>query len=291
MDNAIKYLVNTKGIAKGRILFTLDCPAEDFLFVSVGDYDTIKQMPVPGSIKQRWRSFGIDEFHGELAQELVRRQAKKHQMVGLQNTDGDGITDQFDLKPNTPPNAEVDTHGRAVDTDGDSVPDYKDKEKLTPQSCFPVNSDGMGTCPEPPCCRMRGEDPIPALIPAAGCYIDSLPYIKFSAGTATLSKKAKFTLDSVAQIMLANPRCHVKVVSYGNYTYKGNQLSWDRVYTIVKYLIDAKGILNTHILFAYAQNGGDTNTVDLMPTREDGPNIVPAPHPVYSTLKYHKVDW
>jgi hypothetical protein len=32
------------------------------------------------------------------------------------------------------------------------VPDYKDKELLTPQKCFPVDADGVGNCPEPACC-------------------------------------------------------------------------------------------------------------------------------------------
>ena len=37
--------------------------------------------------------------------------------------------------------------------DGDGVPDYRDKELLTSQKCFPVNNDGIGTCPENACCK------------------------------------------------------------------------------------------------------------------------------------------
>ena len=73
--------------------------------------------------------------------------------VALPDADGDGVTDQFDLEPNTPVNAPVDSHGRAKDTDGDGVPDYKDKELLTPVTCFPVDVDGIGSCPEPACCK------------------------------------------------------------------------------------------------------------------------------------------
>ncbi len=78
---------------------------------------------------------------------------KRQSTLILKDSDGDGIMDQFDLEPNTPAGAEVDTHGKAVDTDGDGVPDYKDKEKVTLQQCFPADSNGIGICPEPLCCR------------------------------------------------------------------------------------------------------------------------------------------
>ena len=32
------------------------------------------------------------------------------------------------------------------DSDGDGVPDYRDKELITPASCFPVDKDGVGDC-------------------------------------------------------------------------------------------------------------------------------------------------
>ena len=70
----------------------------------------------------------------------------------LPDADGDGVTDQFDMEPNTPAGVPVDVRGVAKDTDGDGVPDYKDKELLTPQKCFPVDADGVGNCPEPACC-------------------------------------------------------------------------------------------------------------------------------------------
>jgi len=73
--------------------------------------------------------------------------------VVLPDADGDGVTDQFDMEPNTPAGCAVDSHGVSLDTDGDGVPDCRDKEKLTPQNCFPVNADGVVTCPEPECCK------------------------------------------------------------------------------------------------------------------------------------------
>jgi OOP family OmpA-OmpF porin len=58
----------------------------------------------------------------------------------LPDGDGDGVTDQFDLEPNTPSGCPVDSHGVSKDTDGDGVPDCRDKEVLTLLKCFPVNS-------------------------------------------------------------------------------------------------------------------------------------------------------
>ncbi len=43
----------------------------------------------------------------------------------------------------------VDTHGVSRDTDGDGVPDCKDKELVTPTYCQPVDADGVGKCPVP----------------------------------------------------------------------------------------------------------------------------------------------
>lgn len=65
------------------------------------------------------------------------------------DSDGDGITDQFDMEQ-TPAGCPVDRHGVSLDTDGDGVPDCKDYELITPTYCQPVNDKGIGTCP----CRM-----------------------------------------------------------------------------------------------------------------------------------------
>ena len=56
------------------------------------------------------------------------------------------------MEPNTPAGTPVDTHGVSRDTDGDGVPDSKDKELITPTQCQPVDADGVGKCPDPDCC-------------------------------------------------------------------------------------------------------------------------------------------
>lgn len=203
----------------------------------------------------------------------------------LPDADGDGVTDQFDLEPNTPAGAPVDSHGRAKDTDGDGVPDYKDKEILTQQSCFPVNADGVGTCPEPACCK-EIKDMLAAMPKPSTCAISSLPSVTFKAGSAKLSKDAQSILAGAAGQLQSNPTCNVKVVGYVSNmaSKKAQQLSWDRVNAVIKYLVEKQGVSEGRIIFSY-ENQGDANTVDLQPTTESGPNTVPAPHPQFRSTK------
>ncbi|BAV08600.1 OmpA family protein [Filimonas lacunae] len=195
----------------------------------------------------------------------------------LPDADGDGVTDQFDLEPNTPAGAPVDARGRALDTDGDGVPDYKDKELLTPQKCFPVNADGVGNCPEPECCKeLRDKIANLQLVPA--CSINNLPSLQFKSGSVKISKDGESILNSVAEKLNANPTCKVKIIGYGASDKRAQQLSWDRVNAVEKYLVEKQGISEGRLIFTYGQEG-DSNTVDFQGTTEEGPNSVPAPHP------------
>ncbi len=200
--------------------------------------------------------------------------------VVLPDADGDGVTDQFDMEPNTPAGAAVDSHGVSRDTDGDGVADFKDKEPLTARDCFPVDADGVGKCPEPPCCAELRNRPV-----APACSIGSLPSTQFKTGSLTLSSTATAILNSVAQQMNANPACNVKVTGYYKASDKrSQQLGWDRVNTVVKYLVEKQGISESRIIFNLSP-GGDPNTVDMMGTTESGPNTIQAPFPQYQKSK------
>ena len=211
--------------------------------------------------------------------ELNSPKHMKMPKVVLPDADGDGVTDQFDLEPNTPAGAPVDSHGRAKDTDGDGVPDYRDKEPLTPLNCFPVNNDGVGTCPEPACCKeLRDKIANLTIAPAAPtCNINDLPSIQFKNGSK-LSKDAEKLLLAAAAKLKANPTCKVKLIGYGASSKAAQQLSWERVSAIQKYLVEKQGIAENRFVFTYGLEGS-LNTVDLQGTTEDGPNSVPAPHP------------
>ena len=211
--------------------------------------------------------------------ELNNPKHMKLPKVKLDDADGDGVTDQFDLEPNTPPGAPVDTHGVSKDTDGDGVPDYRDKELITLQNCFPVDEDGVGNCPEPECCK-RIDTCCKGKAPVSECTITDLPSIQFKGGSVKLSKEAMSILSVVAGKLKAQPSCKVKVSGHGPATKPAQQLSWDRVDAVIRYLVEKQGISSNRVIFEYG-TAGDPNTVDLMGTTEEGPNRVDQPHPQF----------
>ena len=206
------------------------------------------------------------------------------ELPALQDSDGDGVPDQLDLEPNTPHGAEVDSHGRAIDTDGDGVPDYMDKEKLTQQSCFPVDSNGVGMCPEPVLCKetrqkldsifedyMTGD-------PLRSCRINSFPSIVFKKGNGALDNDALKILSEVGSQLRTNPQCNVKVVGcITNNGESATQQSWKIVHNVIKYLLEKEGIDESRIIFVYGQPDR-LDKVDLIPTTETGPFFAPFPN-------------
>ncbi|TAH02655.1 MAG: hypothetical protein EAZ16_09255 [Sphingobacteriales bacterium] len=198
----------------------------------------------------------------------------------LDDNDGDGVTDQFDLEPNTPQGAPVDAHGVSRDTDGDGVPDVKDKELITPTQCQPVDADGVGKCPPPACCDEIKKWVEENSFTKKGCQIGDLPSVSFSGRAVVLSNDAKAVLATVAAKMRNSPDCKVAVVGYGESSKSAQQLSWDRVNAVISYLVEKEGVSADRFVFMHSQANGDANTVDLRDgTGEEGPSTVPAPHP------------
>jgi outer membrane protein OmpA-like peptidoglycan-associated protein len=250
------------------------------------DYDLVNYLSVginynigKRAVEPLWWINPLDYAYGEIN---APRHMKLPKPV-LDDADGDGVTDQFDHEPNTPAGCPVDTHGVSRDTDGDGVPDCKDKELITPTQCQPVDADGVGKCPDPACCKE-----INARLDSGGvgtmgrgrCSIGDLPSIVFKGRSVTLSKDGKALASTVAEKMRNNPACKVAVIGYGESSKSAQQLSWDRVNEVIKYLVEKEGINSDRFIFRYGQTGGAENTIDIKDgTGEEGPNTVPAPHP------------
>ena len=232
---------------------------------------------IEGSAQSRRRS--VEPLHWKNPLEFVYNELNSPRRMKipkpvLDDTDGDGVSDQFDLEPNTPSGSPVDSHGVSKDTDGDGVPDYKDKELITPTACQPVNIDGIGKCPDPECCKI-----IPSN--STACGINSVPSVLFSKGSPKLTAAAQSILASTADRLKVNPSCKLMVIGYGDASKSSQQLSWDRVNAVVTYFFEKQGISSDRFIFKYGQLGGDINTVDMSGTAELGnlPNNVPAPFP------------
>lgn len=192
----------------------------------------------------------------------------------LPDADGDGVTDQFDKCPNTPAGAAVDIHGCPLDTDGDGVPDYKDKQLITPTYCQPVDADGVGKCPCPDSSCFAG-------LVAAKCNLGYLPSVTFKGRTVKLSSDQQALLANVANQMRQSPDCRVVVTGHAEASKASEQLSWDRVNTVINYLSEKEGISSDRFIFQYSGVPGDSHTVDLRSATDadQGPNTVPPPHP------------
>lgn len=122
------------------------------------------------------------------------------------------------------------------------------------------------------------------------CKINSLPSLRFAGTGITLSSDSKAILTTVAEQLRANPTCHVAVTGYSVMSKMGQQTGWDRVNVVINYLVERGGIGQDRFIFIYGQPNGDPATVDLIPTEDSGPSIVPPPHP--NLIKLHeKEDW
>ncbi len=166
------------------------------------------------------------------------------------DSDGDGVPDSYDKCPNTPPGVAVDSDGCPLDSDGDGVPDSRDKCPDTPEGVVvnsegcPLDSDGDGV-PD-------GIDQCPGTLPglevnSKGCVVPQvfeLRGVHFLFDKSILLLDSKVILDRVAESLMNEPT--VKVMIAGHTDWVGSdaynmKLSQQRAESVVNYLI-SKGI-------------------------------------------------
>jgi Outer membrane protein beta-barrel domain len=175
------------------------------------------------------------------------------------DTDGDGVADIFDKEPNTPAGSPVDSHGVTKDTDGDGVPDYKDKQLITPTECQPVDADGVGKCPEPPCCAAL-MDSIKNLKLAPDCPVD---YPSLAMKGASLSKDAKAMLATVASKLKERPTCNITITAYPGASKAQQSLADKKLAAVHTYLVETLGISADRIATDKKIGEGDANVIDI----------------------------
>ncbi len=224
------------------------------------------------AVEPLWWLNPLDYAYSEIRNPRLMRLPKPV----LPDSDLDGVTDQFDQEQ-TPEGCPVDSHGVSRDTDGDGIPDCKDKELITPTYCQPVDADGIGKCPCDTTCVGGKAD----YQPTCSQLLGALPSVSFAKNSVKLSDDAKRLLAVVADRMRNAPGCKVVVRGYCAGNKVEQQRSWDRVNAIINYLIEKEGVSGDRFIFKYGEEGGDCDTVDINAATEgeEGPNTVPAPHP------------
>jgi hypothetical protein len=189
------------------------------------------------------------------------------------DSDGDGVSDCFDRCPNTPGGVTTDSHGCPFDTDGDGVEDYKDKQLITPTECQPSNKDGVGSCPDPACCKNK-------IIIEPGCGNIPTSAIKFDKNSIKLNGVANANLAALAVAMRNSPNCKTVIIGNGSGSKMEQQRSWDRVNAIINYMVDNQSIDRERFIFQYG-NSGDIDLVEYRSANneESGPSNTPPPFP------------
>ena len=176
----------------------------------------------------------------------------------LDDTDSDGVTDQFDKEPNTPAGSPVDSHGVSRDTDGDGVPDYKDKQLITPTECQPVDADGVGKCPPPPCCAALLDTINNRTI--SNCASD---YPSLSIKAVSLTADSKALLASVASKLKNKPNCSITITAYPTASKAQQSLADKKLNAVKNYLVETLGISADRVSVDKVIDGGDANTIDI----------------------------
>lgn len=198
------------------------------------------------SVEPLWWLNPLDYVYSDLPGRVISRFK-----YTPKDDDKDGVINEMDLEQNTPEGCPVNTHGVTADTDGDGVPDCKDKELITPTACQPVDADGIGKCPEvrPACC-----DDIKPPPPPKECNPDLA--IDFGASSKTLSADNKASLDELVAMLKASPDCNICFTIK-----KKESRPWALVNVVRNYLI-SKGITEDRMGYN-ADMDQEMNTVNI----------------------------
>ncbi len=175
--------------------------------------------------------------------------------IKLNDTDGDGVLDQFDKEPNTPEGALTYGNGVAIDTDRDGIIDLNDKCPLK------FGTKDLDGCPVEKDTDGDGLSDKDDLCPNAAGPIDNqgCPIIKntitevekttilnlakniyFTSGDSVLRDSAKRELDKIGDIMTRYPDINFVVEGHtdsGGKRAYNLKLSQDRANSVKAYLV------------------------------------------------------
>ncbi len=162
------------------------------------------------------------------------------------DADGDGVRDEDDRCPGTPPGVEVDQNGCEPDFDGDGVPDRLDKCPDTPAGArvdangCELDSDGDGVVDSKDKCPDTAEG---QPVDNDGCDLEEtyeLNGVYFEFDSAKLTADSKAALDDALAILKRHPDLEVEIAGHtdsrGSDSYNLG-LSERRAKSVLKYMV------------------------------------------------------
>ena len=179
-------------------------------------------------------------------------ETKTRTPVNFSDQDHDGVLDELDLDPNTPPDVPVDTRGRPLDSDGDGLPDYEDPDpyipyfdknkNLTEEEIREIvkdelNKSGLNT------------EIDPEVINAF------LPLIHFDEDSDNIRYADHAHLATVARLLKRYPYIRLVVKGFTDRTASRTynlDLSYRRAKAVIDYLVHIHGIDRNRLLLQYS---------------------------------------
>jgi OOP family OmpA-OmpF porin len=165
---------------------------------------------------------------------------------GVQDADGDGVSDEMDECPGTPRGVQVDSVGCPLDGDNDGVADYLDQCPNTPAGAevnavgCPLDGDNDGVVDADDACP---DTPAGQPVMSNGCAKDQaviLRGVNFELNSAKLTMNAETILNDVATTLTSSPGFNVELQGHtdstGSDSYNMN-LSQNRAKSVKNYLV------------------------------------------------------
>ncbi len=138
----------------------------------------------------------------------------------VKDSDGDGVPDDTDRCPGTPPGAKVDATGCELDSDGDGVGDARDECPGTPAGArvdakgCELDTDGDGVVDSQDKCP---DTPKGDRVDAIGCSFREeikLPGVVFETGSADLKPESIPVLEGAAATLKRYPELTIEVAGH-----------------------------------------------------------------------------
>ncbi len=180
------------------------------------------------------------------------------------DTDGDGVIDALDQEKESPTTM-VDSRGVTLDSDGDKVPNYKDKEPHSPPG-FTVDANGVAGVPKPltegDVNRIVDAKLANFKLPAVKSLSEwFLPSVNFDLGSSQIKYSEYEKLHSVATVLKANP--DLRLVAKGFTDKTGSEarnqvLSYNRAKAVIDHMNSQYGIARDRFILNYA---GETEAI------------------------------